>query len=163
MTTPPLQRLILLLLLVCGPALAGSAGAPVHAENPWIREAPPGASALAGYLTLHNTSGKDRRLLSAESPAFARVEMHRSVVENGMARMLPQESITIPAKDRVALEPGGYHLMLMQPVKALKAGDTATITLSFDSGEPLEVEMEVKKGMGEDGGHHHHHHEHEHP
>ncbi|MGM0594868.1 MAG: copper chaperone PCu(A)C, partial [Pseudomonadota bacterium] len=65
--------------------LAGLVGAPVHAEGQvsaeeaWIREAPPGVSAMAGYLTLHNHGKQPRTLSAAHSPAFDSVMLHRTV------------------------------------------------------------------------------------
>ena len=83
------------------------------ADNAWIREAPPGATALAGYMTLMNQGDKPVTLVEASSPAFGKVMLHRTVMAEGMAKMVHQQEITIPAKANVIFEPNDYHLMLM--------------------------------------------------
>jgi copper(I)-binding protein len=118
------------------------------AENAWIREAPPGAKALAGYMTLMNHSATPRTLVGASSPAFGTVMLHRTIMEEGMAKMVHQEAITIPAKGSVTFQPNDYHLMLMKPKQALKAGDLVDITLDFKNGETMTVTHEVRAGMG---------------
>jgi copper(I)-binding protein len=79
-------------------------------------------------------------------------------MQDGMARMVAQDSMPIPAGGELSLEPGGYHLMLMRPKAALAAGDEVAVTLKFDDGSSLEVSMPVRKGMGDGEMHHHHHH-----
>ena len=124
----------------------------------WVREAPPNAVSLAGYMEIVNSGSEERSVVSAESPTFQAIELHRSIVLQGIARMVPQESIPIPAGGNLALKPGDYHMMLMNPNKALKAGDKVSATLTFDNGERLVVTLEVKKGEGVDPEHQHHHH-----
>ncbi len=126
-------------------ASAWAAGGQVVASNPWIREAPPGVSMWAGFVTLKNTSDKPVALVAVSSPAFRMVEMHRSVVENGMARMREQASIAIPAGQTVALEPGGYHLMLMHARQPVKAGVSVPMTLQFDNGQRLQLTFPVQR------------------
>ena len=137
---------------------------PVTVEDAWIREAPPGAPMLAGYLVLKNHSKQERALVAAESPAFGMVELHRTVLEDGMARMVAQERIAVPAGGQTALKPGDYHLMLMKPQQPLKAGDTADLVLRFDDGSTVTVNAVVRRatmdGMQHDhshGDHSHHH------
>ncbi|RMD70852.1 MAG: copper chaperone PCu(A)C [Gammaproteobacteria bacterium] len=79
-----MKRLLLAFgLLVAFPLWA------VEVEHPWIPEAPPNAKVLAGYMTLVNTGDAPEVLTGVESPLFQRVEMHRMVMEKGMARMEP--------------------------------------------------------------------------
>lgn len=124
------------------------AGGPVMADNAWIREAPPGAAAMAGYMTLMNSADKPVILVGASSPAFAKVMLHRTVMDEGMAKMLHQKQIEIPAHGSVTFEPNGYHLMLMKPKQQLKAGDKVEVTLEFADGSTLAVVHEVRAGMG---------------
>lgn len=136
---------VLLLGLWCG--LAQAAGQ-LMVDNAWIREAPPGATALAGYMTVMNKGDTPRVLVGASSPAFGRVMLHRTVMADGMAKMVHQEKVIIPAKGSVTFEPNDYHLMLMKPKQTLKAGDLVGITLQFENGDTLEVTHEVRAGMG---------------
>lgn len=156
MKTSISRALLIVGLLWAGLAFSGD----LQPEDPWVREAPPGAQALAGYLSIANHGPAARKLVGADCPDFGRVELHRSVIENGMARMLPQEFMPIPAGGRLELKPGDYHLMLIAPKRALREGDVVEVTLRFDDGSTQTVSMPVKKGMGM--GHEHMHHDHEH-
>ena len=84
---------------------------------------------MAGYLRIDNGLPEDLRCDKASSPDFGAVEIHRSALENGMARMLRDQVIEIPARGQALLQPGDYHLMLFRPQRPLKAGDSASITL----------------------------------
>lgn len=127
-------------------SLANATGAMV--ENPWVREAPPTAAALGAFMVLHNHGSQALVLVGAESAAAAEVQLHRTVMEGGMAKMLHQHSIEIPANGSVEFKPGDYHLMLIKPKQALKAGDRVEITLKFKDGSSLPASFEVRPAMG---------------
>lgn len=97
-------------------------------SDAWIREAPADGP-MAGYLRIDNGLPEALRCDKASSPDFGAVEIHRSALENGMSRMLRDQVIEVPARSQALLQPGDYHLMLFRPQRALKAGDSATITL----------------------------------
>ncbi len=130
------------LMLLASLVMAAEGGLTV--ENAWIREAPPGARAMAGYMVVKNHTGSDRVLVGAASDAFGEVMLHRTIIEEGMAKMVHQMAITIPAKGAVTFEPNGYHVMLMAPKKPLKAGDKVEITLQFKDGATMKVVHEVR-------------------
>lgn len=147
-------------------SLASAAEGSITVENAWIREAPPGARAMAGYMVVKNHGNSDKVLVGAASDAFGDVMLHRTIVEGGMAKMVHQMAITIPAKGELTFEPNGYHVMLMAPKKPLKAGDKVEITLSFKGGETVKVVHEVRaapapESMNQSMDHgamaHHHH------
>ena len=140
-----MRTLLASLLLLASAA----ASAEVAVKSPWV-------AVLGGFMHLQNDADEEAVLTGASSADFARVEMHKTVHENGMARMLPQERIVIPANGSVMLEPGGLHLMLMEPKRALTAGDTVPLQLQLESGETVELKMTVRKRTG--GGAHHHGH-----
>jgi copper(I)-binding protein len=158
-----LKRLLLATLLSLAaflpPAMAAQQ---LTVEDAWIREAPPGAPMLAGYLILHNHSDQERALVAAESPAFGMVELHRTVLEDGMARMVAQKRIPVPAGGQAALKPGDYHLMLMKPQQPLKAGDTADLTLHFDDGSSMTIQAVVRRATMDGMQHNHSHGDHTH-
>ena len=114
-------------------------------EGAWIREAPPNATAMAGYVRIDNPSKTDQALVGAESAAFGAIEMHRTIIKDEVSRMQKQQSVPVPAGDAVSFEPGGHHLMLFRPQRPLKAGDKVMVTLKFESGDTLEVPFTVKR------------------
>ena len=117
----------------------------ISVTNPWIREAPPGARALGAYMTITNHSSNAATLESISSPDFPRIEIHRTKMHEGMAHMFKQSSLRIQPGNSVALEPGGYHLMLMQPVRSLRSGDSVKLQLHFDNGEIVDISAVVRK------------------
>ncbi len=142
-----MRRFVLLLSVVAlflVSASAAVAGA-LSVSDPWIREAPSNAKALAAYMTIVNASAAAVSLESASSPDFRMVEIHRTDMSHGMAHMMKQPALRIEAGASVHLKPGDYHLMLMGPLRALRAGDAVSLRLVFDNGEALEVTAEVKK------------------
>lgn len=141
--------LVVFLLMAMWAGLA-QASDQIMVEDAWIREAPPGAAAMAGYMILHNHGDSESSLVSAASPAFGSVQLHRTVMEEGMAKMVHQKAITVPAGGSVTFKPNDYHLMLMKPKQALKAGETVEVTLQFENGKSMTVPYEVRsagKGM----------------
>jgi periplasmic copper chaperone A len=148
------------LLLACV-TTAAAATLSLTAENGWIRAAPPGATMLAGYLQLANSGDAPLSVVGARSNAFDAVELHRSIEEDGVARMRPVDLIVIPPGQTVALEPGGLHLMLMRPKKTLILGDSAVIELLTADGEALPVVLQLRSmPPADEHDHSHHHHGH---
>ena len=129
----------------------------VDISGAWISEAPPTVSTLAGYANIHNASDKPIILLNVTSSDFSKIEIHRSVLNDDMVSMEKQESLTIPARNTIKLSPGNLHLMLFNPEKPLRVGDTALLVFSFSGGHSQTVEAKVERRSSEDHSQHHHH------
>jgi copper(I)-binding protein len=54
-------------------------------------------------------------------------------------------SLTLPAGEEVSLEPGGYHIMLIDLAKPIEEGDTVPVTLTFEKAGEIEVEAEARE------------------
>lgn len=121
------------------------AAAEVEVRDAWIKQLPPTVPMRAGYLTLHNRGDSTMLLTGASSDAFGRVEIHRSYEQDGMMRMDPVDSIELPANTEFRLEPGGYHLMMMMPRAATRAGDRVGLVLEFSDGSRQSLQMTVRK------------------
>ncbi|HYO72088.1 MAG TPA: copper chaperone PCu(A)C, partial [Archangium sp.] len=95
----------------------------------------------AVYLTLVNTSGREDRLVSAESTTAARVELHEVIAQGELLQMHPRpEGFVVPAKGRVELAPGGKHLMLY----ALQETPTSLpLTLHFEKAGTVQLTVPV--------------------
>jgi copper(I)-binding protein len=143
-----MYKLLLLTTLTLLTACGQSSKESFSTEGAWVREGPPNAGALAGYVTIKNHTDQDRTLVMAKSEQFNVVEIHRTIVENGVAKMRRQKDLPIPAGSSLVLEPGSYHLMLMTPKSAFKANDEVTVTVSLKHDEVIEdfdIVMPVKK------------------
>ena len=129
----------------------------ISIDNAWLREAPPGATALAGYLTIHNHNSEDLSLNNAVSEDFGRIEFHQSLEEDGVYKMIPHTHLNIPANGQLALAPASYHLMMIDPKRTLTAGDEVSLSLNFSADVSMTVVMPVTKATHtEDHSHHHH-------
>jgi len=131
--------------LACMPASADSQLVVSHA---WVREAPPGANVQAGYMELHNNSSQTVKITAINSPEFASIEMHRMFTQDGMMRMQQQDALHIPPYGMLGLKPGSYHLMLLNPVNYLNAGDMVRLTLTTASGTSIDINAIVKTDNG---------------
>ena len=73
-------------------------------------------------------------------------EIHLSKMDaEGTMSMERQDLIGVPAGETVKLEPGGLHVMLMNMVHDLNVGDTFELTLEFQRGGDVSIEVEVKQ------------------
>ncbi|MBR0645526.1 copper chaperone PCu(A)C [Plastoroseomonas hellenica] len=112
-------------------------------ERPWSRAA--GANATGGgFLTIRNTGAAPDRLLSASSPIARRVELHTMSMDGGVMRMRPVETIPVPAGGTVQLAPGGLHIMMIGLTQPLVQGGRAPLTLRFERGGEVQVELVVE-------------------
>ncbi len=126
-----------------------------HITDAWIREAPPGATAMAGYLTIHNPRTQALTLTGGSSPQFREVQMHEVVEENGMAHMVQVPKLAVPAKGKLAFAPGTTHLMLIGPKAPLKPNAPVQLTLTFEGGAKVLVKTAVRPRQAPAAGEHH--------
>lgn len=136
--------LVALVLLVCCAALA-SGPARVRIINARVAEAPPVTSMNGGYLEIDNGTASPVTLTQVSSVDFSRIEIHRSVIEDGIARMKPAGPVIIAARSSFLFEPGAYHLMLFQAVRPLRAGDAVRLTFHFADGAAIDADAKIVK------------------
>ena len=134
-----------LALIVSAWSLLATADSELQVENAWVREAPPSAHMMAAYMTLKNPGSSDTVLTQVDSPAFDHVMLHKSEVVDGVARMIHQDDILIPAQGSVELKPGSFHLMMPAPEKRLKEGDRVDFILTFSNGDTIRIQADVRK------------------
>ncbi|MEL7185064.1 MAG: copper chaperone PCu(A)C [Pseudomonadota bacterium] len=113
-------------------ACSGESAAPFVVANIEVTEPMPGRGMSAGYMTLTNNTGSQITVTDVRSAEYNNVEIHRSTVEDGVARMRRVDKLEIPAGSTITLERGGLHLMLMQA-----EGNPDAVSLSFYDGEML--------------------------
>lgn len=118
-------------------------GGDLTVHRPWILMASQDPPMLAGYAVIENGTAAPVTVEEFTSPAFERVSLHRTVIENGQARMHPVDTLTVPAGGRAEMSPGGMHLMLMHPGDSLAPGDRVRIDFRLADGRLLEVEFTI--------------------
>ena len=105
----------------------------------------------AAYFTLR-TNHDPTRLLGVTSPRIGRIELHESVEEGGISRMVPLRDASFSPGSPLAFEPGGRHAMLFDIDPSLRAGDRVALTFSFEPAPAVTVESEIR-AAGDHGGH----------
>jgi hypothetical protein len=122
------NRLFALLILSLLP-LTGAAAELVNISHAWARATAPGQEVGAAYMNLK--SPVDATLTAVSSAAADSIEIHQMSMNKGVMEMRMMESLPLPAGKMVKLEPGGFHLMLFDLKKPLKAGEELMVTLSI--------------------------------
>lgn len=131
--------LVAVILAACAPAAGGDG---ITVSGAWVRA--PGANGGA-FMVIQNGGAEADRLLSASSDVAETVEVHEMKMENDVMVMREVEGgIEIPARGKVELKPGGYHVMLINLKQELKPGEKVTITLNFEKAGAITVQAEVK-------------------
>ena len=119
----------------------------VNIIAPYVRAMPPGQKITTAFLQIENTSDSAKSLIAAKSDVSEFTELHAHTMENGMMKMGQVEKIDIPAKSTIALETGGYHIMLINLKKDLQVGQKVEITLIFKDGSNIVIHPEVKRDL----------------
>jgi copper(I)-binding protein len=147
------RALVLFLGLVAGPAWAQ-----VSVEQAWARATAPGARVAGGYMLVRNAGSAADKLVSASSPAAAKVETHVHINDNGVMKMREVKGYDVPAGGSFELKPGGAHLMFMEIRKPFVEGEKVPVVLKFEKAGEVKVEFHVGR-IGEKaapaGGHKH--------
>lgn len=163
-----------LALAACGgddadPDDPAPSGSVIEVTDAWARPSPMVATAGAVYMLITNRGDQDDALLavSIADDVAGKVELHESrAVEPGeatgdmaggdmgttdstmapMMEMVPVDRIEVPAGGTVSLQPGGYHVMLLDLVSPLDEGDQLELTLTFDVAGEVVVGAVVGNG-----------------
>ena len=143
-------------------ACSGAGGSKsITVTDAWVRITTPDVPAV-GYLVITNSSSTADAFMDATSPDFKGIELDQTDMPaassdamgsmapsaspdmGGMMGMEPVDSIPVPANGSVSLQPGGYHLMLMDPTRTLAVGDTVQLHLIFRDAGTITVSASVK-------------------
>ena len=155
-----LRRLAVISSAVVGVALVtvvpASAGESLRAENAWVPWAPPGLKVHVAYMTIVNRGATDQIIVSAESIDYERIELHRSVINDGVSTMEAVGEVKVPANGRVEFAPTRLHLMLIGPRRPQALDGRVKIVLRLSGGEEVDVSAVVRRR--DDAGHSAHSH-----
>jgi copper(I)-binding protein len=150
-----MKKTLFATLLLVMSSLAVSAhdfnAGPIYIDHPMIKEAPPNAPVLGGYIMLQNNGTEDDRLVGIDSDAVEKVELHRTLMTNDIASMVPMtEGLLLPAGEIVWLGDGGTHAMFIKPSALYRDGDEVPATLVFEKAGRIDVMFKVEKRTGAD-------------
>jgi len=141
-----LKSITVAVSLLCAspfPAFAADSDA-LKVENPYARAVPPTAQNSGAFMVLRNESDRPIKVVDAESDVSKVTELHTHIHDKGVMRMRRVESIEVPAKGTVVLQPGGYHVMLIGLKHPLKPGDPVHIELRLGDGSKASVDLKAR-------------------
>jgi copper(I)-binding protein len=140
---------VLMLAAIGALAAQSASAANVSVTDAWARATMPGQKVSGAYMQIR--SDADARLVGASSPVVPRVEVHEMKMDGDVMRMREVKAIELPKGKTVSLEPGGFHIMLMNLPKPIAAGDVIPLILTLESGgkqQTVEVKAEARSPMG---------------
>ena len=130
-----------LLAAVLFAAAFAATAAEVAVSDAWVRGTVAGQKATGAFMRL--TASSDLTLVAAASPSAKIVEVHEMKQEGGVMKMAAVPRLALTAGKPVVLQPGGYHVMLMDLAQPLKDGDRVPLTLTFEDKAGSKQTVEV--------------------
>ncbi len=104
---------------------------------------------IAATVELHETTTADdtdtTTTTMAGSDDTTTTAMGGDPMGGEMMTMRPVDKIDIPADGDATLEPGGYHIMLLDLQKDLVVGDKIPVTLTFEHAGEIQTTAEVRE------------------
>jgi periplasmic copper chaperone A len=125
-------------------ALADKMTGDIEITNTWARPTVQGQQGGGGFVSFKNKGKTDDKLMSASSPAAARMELHTMSMEGNVMRMRQVPNIELKAGESVELKPGGMHLMFLDITKPLEKGTKVPVTFVFEKAGKVTVDVSVQ-------------------
>ncbi len=136
--------------------VASTAYAQVAVDAPWVRATVAQQTSTGAFMLL--TAKSDSKLVGAASPVAEHVELHKMTMENDIMKMRQIPELALVAGQPVALEPGGYHIMLINLNKQISEGNVIPMTLTFENKDGNRTQMQIQAtARSLHGGHSKHH------
>ena len=135
-------KIINALVLSFAAIAAIAAHAEVTIKDAWVRATVPQQMATGAFFQIQ--SNIDTRVISVQTPAAGVAEIHEMKMENNVMKMRAIEHLDLAAGKAVEFKPGGYHLMLMDLKKQIKAGDVIPLTLIVEGKDKKRESIEIK-------------------
>lgn len=122
----------------------------VHAQSvtvhdAWVREPMGGRNVTGAFAVVENTGATPKSIVSASSDVSDKVELHEMKNEGGKMSMSPVKKMDVPAKGKLELKPGSFHVMLFDVKRKLVDGEKISLTLTLDDGTKVTTEAQVRK------------------
>ncbi|TAK86255.1 MAG: copper chaperone PCu(A)C [Aquabacterium sp.] len=132
-------------LLLSAMALAAPAWAQVSVDDAWARATVPQQKSSGAYLRI--TAARAAALVEVRTPVAGSAEIHEMSMVGDVMRMRAIDRLPLPAGRAVALEPGGYHVMLLDLKRQLKAGEVVPLTLVIEDQDKKRQSVEVQASV----------------
>ena len=115
--------------------------ADVAVQNAWVRTTVPGQKGTGAFMSL--TAKSDLRLVGASSAVAGVAEVHEMKMNGDVMQMRAVAGVDLPAGKAVALQPGGFHVMLLDLKTALPKNTTVPLTLLFKDAKGMQSKVDL--------------------
>lgn len=138
-------RISLVYLALVG--FATTVSAQIKVENAWVRATVPKQQATGAFMKI--TSVEAVKLTAVTTTVAKTNEIHEMKLEGDVMKMRAHPNgLEIPANTTVELKSGGYHVMMMELDKAIKAGDVVPLQLEFTDAKGKKQTLTVNAKAG---------------
>lgn len=134
-----MQKIILFILTTILMACSSSQSDNVTFDDLIIYAPRAGSSVTAGFTNISNSTGEAITIDAITSPQFNIVEIHETIIDNGVAKMLKIEKLIIDNDESVALKPGGKHLMLIGAKKVILEGEEINLIVKLSNDQTMNL------------------------
>ena len=117
----------------------------IDIEDAWIRAMPSKAMSTAAFMKITNKFPNEVKLISVDIDGVQSVELHKTVSDGKVMRMVKQSHIPLPANSSLVLKPGSWHVMMIGLEKQFPEGSVHQVQLNFDNGFKQNIKIKVKK------------------
>lgn len=122
----------------------------IHAEDApllevsdsWVRPSVKNPNAAA-YMSIKNPNNFDVVITNVICDVANKTEMHQSIDDRGVMKMVSIDKLAVPAGETVVLKPKGLHIMLMKLKNPLKEGENIKLTLMTEDNKSIELSVPV--------------------
>lgn len=136
---------ILALLLVAMTACCASKSeSELQVTEAWVRAMLPSSNVTSAYGKFSNQGAVSIEIVAITSDSFSRVSLHETRIQQGVSRMESHSSWILQPGNDLVLQPGGLHLMLMQPTRDIQVGSEITLIVTEKSGKTFEFLLRVE-------------------
>lgn len=122
---------IVLLALLWLPLGGTASEVGLKLEDAWVRAMPSTHSMTAAYVSIVNDTDSAYGIVGATADVARVAEIHTTRNVDGYMKMEQLEGLAIAPGERVDLEPGGTHIMLMGLTFMPEPGDTVRLCLQL--------------------------------
>ena len=137
-------------VLALAAAGCGSEHNTVDVGDPWARPTAPGAENAAFYATFTNDTGADDLLTEGYSANCREIQVHNTTLTDGVMSMAPATAadLFIANDASLNLEPGGLHVMCVDPIEPFVEGETVQLELTFDKSGVITFDVPIESRQG---------------
>jgi len=130
-------------LVIAMVLVAGVQAQTVEVKNAWVRATVQGQKATGAFMQI--TAPAASTLISVSTPVAGVAEVHEMKMDGDVMRMRPlAKGLELPAGKAVQLQPGGYHLMLMDLKLPLQKDTTIPVTLTLQDSKGVQSTQELR-------------------